>query len=568
MSISAASSIALSALRAAQVGISVTSANIANADVDGYTVKTANQVSTVAGGSGSGTAIASITGGVDKYVFASLVSANADVGAASVTSTYANRLQALMGSTTGTTDGGTSITAQMASLETAVTELASTPNDNSTQSTFVSAADTLASQLRSMSSSISTLKTNADQQISDDVDTVNTNLKMIADLNEQIITTKAKGQSTADLEDERNAAIKTISSLMDITTSTTSTGVVYVKTTSGTPLLSSRLHELSVSATGSILVDGSNDITNTVTNGEIGGLLTLRDDTLPAAQSELDTLASKLISTVNSAAADGTSVPAPDSLTGTTDISGLSSFSASGTVRVALVDTDGNLTSYKDLDLSSYSSVDDLVSALNSIDGVSAAVNSEGKLTISSDTSGSGVSIGALDSSINGQSFSSFFGLNSVFTGSSAADIAVSSSLLKDSGTLALGTLSTDVTATGKTVLTTGSTTVSNALNAALTTSYSYSAVGSIGSMTGTLSDYSSRVVSAFATRASTAEANQTTSETLQSSLSSTIASQSGVNVDEETSKLQDYQTLYSAAAQVVQTAKEMFDTLLSAVKA
>lgn len=568
MSISAASSIALSALRAAQVGISVTSANIANADVDGYTVKTANQVSTVAGGSGSGTAVASITGGVDKYVFASLVSANADVGAASVTSTYASRLQALMGSTTGTTDGGTSITAQMASLETAVTELASTPNDNSTQSTFVSSADTLASQLRSMSSSISTLKTNADQQISDDVDTVNTNLKTIADLNEQIITTKAKGQSTADLEDERNAAIKTISSLMDITTSTTSTGVVYVKTTSGTSLLSSRLHELSVSATGSILVDGSNDITDTVTSGEIGGLLTLRDDTLPAAQSELDTLASKLISTVNSAVADGTSVPAPDSLTGTTDVSGLSSFSASGTVRIALVDTDGNLTSYKDLDLSSYSSVDDLVSALNSIDGVSASMNSEGKLTISSDTSGSGVSIGALDSSINGQSFSSFFGLNSVFTGSSASDIAVSSSLLKDSGTLALGTLATDVTAAGKTVLTNGSTTVANALNAALTTSYGYSAVGSIGSMTGTLSDYSSRVVSAFATRASTAEANQTTSETLQSSLSSTIASQSGVNVDEETSKLQDYQTLYSAAAQVVQTAKEMFDTLLSAVKA
>ncbi|PIO96317.1 flagellar basal body protein, partial [Pleomorphomonas carboxyditropha] len=41
MSVSVASSIALSALRAAQVGLSVSSANIANADVDGYTVKTA-----------------------------------------------------------------------------------------------------------------------------------------------------------------------------------------------------------------------------------------------------------------------------------------------------------------------------------------------------------------------------------------------------------------------------------------------------------------------------------------------------------------------------------------------
>lgn len=566
MSISVASSIALSALRAAQVGISVTSSNIANADVDGYTVKTANQVSTVSGSTGSGTTIASITGGVDKYVFASLVSANADLGAASITASYTDQLQALMGSTTGSDDGGTSITTQMAALETAVTELTSAPYDNASQSTFVSAADTLASQLQDISSSISTLETNADQEISDDIDAVNEALKKIDKLNDQIVAAKANGQTTADLEDERSSAIETISSLLDISTTTTSSGAVYIKTAGGTALLSSNTHELSVSATGAILIDGDQDITSSITNGEIGGLLTLRDETLPAARDELDALAAKLISSVNSAVADGSSVPAPDSLTGTTDLDDVSSFSASGTVRVALVDEDGNLTSYSDLDLSSYSSVDDLVSALDDIDGISASVNSDGTLTISSDTDGSGVAIGALDSSINGVSFSNFFGFNAVFTGSSASNIKVSSSLLADSGKLAVGTLDTDTTSTGDTVLTSGSTTVADALNSALTTSYSYTAVGSIGTMSGTLTDYASRVVSAFASRASTAEDAETSAETLQSSLSDTIASQSGVNVDEETAKLEDYQTLYSAAAQVVQTAKEMFETLLSAV--
>lgn len=566
MSISVAGSIALSALRAAQVGISVTSANIANADVDGYTVKTANQVSTVSGSTGSGTAIASVTGGVDKYVFASLLSSNADLGAASITTTYTDQLQALMGSTTGSDDGGTSITTQMASLETAVTELTSTPNDNSTQSTLVSAADTLASQLQDISSSISTLETNANQQISDDVDSVNEALNKIDKLNDQIVAAKAKGQSTADLEDERSSAIQTISSLMDISTTTSSSGAVSIRTTGGTTLLSNRVHELSVGASGSILVDDSNDITSTITNGEIGGLLTLRDATLPGAQDELDTLAAKLISSVNAAVADGSSVPAPDSLTGTTDLDDVSSFSASGTVRIALVDEDGNLTSYSDLDLSDYSSIDDLVTAVDGIDGVSASVNSDGTLTISSDTDGSGVAIGALDSSINGQSFSSFFGFNAVFTGSSASNIGVSSSLLKDSGTLAVGTLETDVTTTGEAVLTAGSTTVADALNSALTASYSFGAAGSIGTMSGTLTEYSSRVVSAFASRASTAEDAETSAETLQSSLSSSIASQSGVNVDEETAKLEDYQTLYSAAAQVIQITKEMFDSLLSAV--
>lgn len=564
MSVSVASSIALSALRAAQVGLSVSSANIANADVDGYTVKTANQVSTVSGSSGSGTAIASITGGVDKYVFASLIGANADLGAASITASYTDQLQALMGSTTGSDDGGTSIATQMAALETAVTELASTPDDNATQSSFVSAADSLASQLRDISTSISTLETNASQQIADDVDAVNEALAKIAKLNDQIVAAKAKGQSTADLEDERNAAITSISSLMDITTTTTSSGAVYVKTTGGTTLLSSKLHELSVGASGAILVDGSNDITSTLTNGEIGGLLTLRDETLPAAQAELDALAAKLISAVNAAVADGSAVPAPDSLTGTTDVSGLSGFSASGTVRIALVDDDGNLTSYTDLDLSSYSSIDDLISALDAIDGVSASLNADGTLSISSDTDGSGVAIGALDGSIDGQSFSSFFGFNAVFTGSSASNIKVSSSLLADSGTLAVGTLSTSKTS--GTVLTPGSTLVANALNSALTTSYSYAATGSIGSMKGTLTAYASRIVAAFATRASSAENALTRTEALQASIANTVSSKSGVNIDEETARLQDYQTLYSAAAQVIRIAREMFERLLAAV--
>ena len=566
MSVSAASSIALSALRAAQVGMSVTSSNIANADVDGYTVKKANQISTVANSSGSGTSISSITGGVDKYVFASLVSANADLGAASITASYTDQLQALMGSTSGSDDGGTSITTQIAALESAVTELSSTPNDNSTQSTLISAADTLASQLQDISSSISTLKTNVSQEISDDIDTVNADLEKISKLNDQIAKLKVNGETTSDLEDERNSAIEDISNLLDITTTTTSSGAVYVKTTGGTTLLSNRVHELSVDATGAILLDGTTDITSSLTNGEIGGLVTLRDDTLPAAQDELDAYAAQLISAVNSAVADGSSVPAPESLTGTTDLTSISSFSASGSVRIALVDEDGNLTSYKDLDLSIYSSVDDLVSDLDGIDGVNASVGSDGKLTITSDTDDSGVVIGALDSSINDQSFSSFFGFNAIFTGSSAADISVSSSLAADSGTLAVGTLDTDETDIGETVLTSGSSTVADALDTALTTAFDFSAVGSIGSTSATLTDYASRVVSAFASRASTAEDDETSAETLQSSLSDTIASQSGVNVDEETAKLEDYQTLYSAAAQVVQVAKEMFETLLSAI--
>ncbi len=576
MSISVASTIALSALRASQVGISVTSSNIANADVDGYTVKTANQVSTVAASTGSGTAVTSITGGVDKYVFASLISANADVGAASVTASYTDRLQALMGSTTGSEDGGTSLATQVTDLQTAVSSLASSPEDDTVQSEVVAAADSLASSLRETSSSIQELRADADQQIADDIDTINDALQTIDDLNVAILAAEAKGASTADLEDQRNTAIETISSLIGIKTTTASNGSIYISTTGGTALLTSTVHELSFSASATVnastvlsgvTVDGE-DITDELTSGEVGGLLTLRDATLVEAQDELDALATALIDTMNAVTADGSAVPAPESLTGVTEVSSVDALSASGSVRIAQVDEDGTLVAYTDLDLSSYSTVGDLVSALDGIGGIDASLDSDGELTITSTTTGTGIAVGALDGDMSGDgtSFSSYFGLNALFTGSSASSISLSSTIVDDAGALAIGTLSTSTTV-GATVLTSGSTTVADGLLAAMTETQSFEAVGGIGSTTVTLGDYAARIVSDFASRASRAEEEETSAETLATSLSDTIASRSGVNIDEETAKLSDYQAMYSAAAQIIQAANEMFEALLSAAK-
>lgn len=576
MSMSVASSIALSALRAAQVGISVTSSNIANADVDGYTVKTANQVSTVSGSTGAGTAVTSITGGVDQYVFASLVSANAELGAASVTALYTDRLQALMGSTTGSEDGGTSIVTDVTELQTAITALSTSPEDDTVGSEVVQAADGLASSLRETSSSVQALRAQADQQIADDVEAVNDALATIDRLNDAIVAAKAKGASTADLEDQRNAAVEDISSLIDIRTTTTSSGALYISTSGGTALLTSSVHELGFSAVSSmsadtvvsgISVDGK-DITASLTEGEIGGLLTLRDETLVEAQDELDALAVQLVTTLNAAVADGSAVPAPDSLTGTTSVSSSDSLSATGIARIALVDEDGTLVSATDLDLSSYATVGDLVAAIDAIDGIDASLDADGTLTITSTTSGAGVAIGAGDGDItgSGSTLSSFFGFNALFTGSSAEDIAVASTVRDDAGTLATGTLGTSTTV-GATVLASGSSVVADKLAAAMEDKQTFAASGGIGSVSVTLADYAARIVSDFAGRAANAETAETTADTLVSALDSTIASRSGVNIDEETAKLSDYQALYSAAAQIIEAASEMFQALLAAVK-
>lgn len=579
MSLSIAGRIAYSALSAAQVQIAVTSANIANASTDGYTVKSATQVSTVSNGVGTGTAITAIDSDVDAHVFAALVDADSDLAAATTTASYTDTLQSLLGSTTGSDDGGTSIAASLSSLETTLSALASAPDSDSAKAAVIDALDDGADGLRSLSSSIQSLRADADDEIATAVETINDSLAEIDDLNDAIVAAGARGQSTADLEDQRNTALRAIAALIDVDTTTTAAGVMHVYTTSGTTLLDSAVHALghdtvgTVSATtnfDAITVDGK-DISSEIKSGSVDALLTLRDDTLVDAQDELDSLASALITTLNAITADGSAVPASAELTGTAAVAATDGLSGTGSVRIAVVDADGALVSSTDLDLSAYDTIGDLVDALDGLGGIDAAIGSDGHLTITSTASDVGVAIGALDSAVGdaGASFSARFGFNAVLTGSSAADIRVASGLLDDSSLLASGSLADDATlSTGATVLTAGSTAIADALYAAMTSEADYASSGGLGAQGATFVDYAAAIVADIADTAADAESDLVSQETIQGSLADTSSSATGVNLDEETAKLSTYQTLYSAAAQVMKTVEEMFSTLLDVVQA
>src|ERR1041384_7218499 len=106
MSLDIARMIAFSGLSATQLQISVTSSNIANADTAGYTEKTANQVSSVTAGIGTGVSITGIMSNVNQLLMKSLVAATSDLGAADTTNTYLTELEQLFG-TTGSSSSST-----------------------------------------------------------------------------------------------------------------------------------------------------------------------------------------------------------------------------------------------------------------------------------------------------------------------------------------------------------------------------------------------------------------------------------------------------------------------------
>ena len=590
MSLSVARYAAYSALMATETQISVTSANIANADTDGYTQKTATQVSTQSGSTGSGTVITGISSNVDKLLLKSLNQSESALGAATATDSYASQLATLFGSTTSSSDGdaGTSLANTLASLQTALTDLADTPESTTLKAQVVNDLDDLASQLRSTSSQVQSLRSDADQSIASDVDSANTLLSTINDLNKQITAAGANGSSTADLEDQRNTALKNLSSLMDINYYTSSSGAVQVYTGSGKALLDGGgVHSLSFSTAGTvtagsayvagsassglsgITVDGT-DITSQITSGSIGAELTARDETLPAVQDELDQFATQLADALNGVSNSGTSDPPPNSLTGTATVSSTDTLSASGTFRVAVTGSDGNLVSYQDFDLSSYSTVGDLVSAIDGVPGLSASIDANGHVSIAADGSSNGVAVNEMTSSVgsDGERLGTWLGLNDVVSATGASDFSVRRALLNNSSLLPSATLDSSTTLTaGDQVVSEGSMTIAQDMYDALTDTQSFDAAGDFAAKSTTLTSYMSDIIAQVSTNATDASNTLTVKQTVNSNLSDTMSSQSGVNVDEETARLSQLQNEYAAAAQVMQTLNSIFSSLITAVQ-
>lgn len=561
MTLSAALSSATSSLRAIQTRMAVATNNIANADDVNYSAKTAKQTTSVAGGQGYGVTITGIESSVDSNLVRQIVEATSSDSAAQIFLQYMQSLSDSLG--TLSSDGaGDTLASALSSLEGTLDELATTPESDTLKGQAVTDLEDAAADLRMASEEVQDLRTKADGDIADSVATVNDALHQIDALNDAITRAKASNQPTADLEDQRNAALQTVAGQMDITTYEDGNGALKVYTGSGTLLVGSDVHELSFTEAGSvgaadtypdtlsgISVDGK-DITASIRSGSLSSLITLRDATLPATQKELDALAIELRDTLNAVANQGSAMPPPNSLTGTESVTATTPLSASGTLRVALTYADGNQAAAEDVSLAGITTVDDLLTALNAISGVSASLNSAGQLVIEATDGSQGIALSG--GTIGSENVSGFFGLNDIVTGTGAGDLAVRPSLSADPSQFPIGTLNTSATS-GENAVSAGSGKLAQAMADALRKA---DVTGDAG-----------KVVSNVAAKLSSAKTRASSAETNLNTLVDGFSSQYGVNVDEETARIAELQNAYSASAKVLSAVQSMFDDLLQAVR-
>ncbi|MGE4278402.1 MAG: flagellar hook-associated protein FlgK [Magnetospirillum sp.] len=553
MSMNLALSSATSSLRTIQSELAIASNNIANADTEGYTVKSATKVSTTIGGNGIGTGvtITGLTSSVDANLLKSIISATSDYSEASVTQQFLDQLADIMGQLSSS-DSGDTLASSLSDLSSTFEELAATPESETLKTQAVLQMTDTAAELRDQSAQVQDLRAQADQDVETAVQTVNDTLHAIDELNDSIVSAQARGDSTADLEDQRMVLVSQLSEQINISYYTDETGSMSIYT-GGQPLLNSSVHELSYQATNMVTSEtvyptgfdaislNGVDITNSIKSGSLAALVELRDETLVEVQDQLDAIATDLMDQLNALNNQGSALPAPSTLTGTTDgLTGTDALSASGTLTIAVTDEDGTLVNSADIDMTTITSVDDLLTQLNAVSGISASLDADGQLVIETTDSTTGVALSG--GTIGGESVSSYFGMNDLFTGTGAENIYVRSDISADPSLLSVASVSDDGLSLSAGAL-------SQSMADVISTDKAAALVADVGSW------------------ADAADSNATSKETTLTALTDSFSSRYGVNIDEETARISELENAYQASAQVLSAIQEMFDALLQAVR-
>ncbi|WP_026362758.1 flagellar hook-associated protein FlgK [Methylopila sp. M107] len=605
MGLSGALSAALSGLKTTQRGLDLVSTNVANAQTVGYTRKSLVAEQTVTGGVTSGVKVSDVRRELDLYLQRQLRTESAGSAYASQRATTLDRLQSIF----GTPGGALSLDTAVNGFSSALDALATSPDDGSARASVLSNAQALAQALNAASRDVQDLRSDVDGQIGDGVEAANEALGQVETLTAQIRQSAARGQPTGDLEDLRDAAIDTVSALMDVRVEDLGGGSIRIKTGGGLTLFDETgASTLGFEAAGTVTASMSYEdgtlggLTLTrpsgqsvdlfesgrLRSGAFKALAELRDTTLPQAQAQLDEVAANLAQALGTNVTDGTAITGGVSLSTEGALSGdrLSvAYTAGGAARsVTIVNIgDPSKLPLKDdltadpndvvigVDFASPTAAADLDAALGakgiaidvaaSADGFAFTAGAAGTVVTGGQSritatslSGDGLALplftdadGAYSSSIDGAGQRAGF----------AGRISVNPDLLADPAKLtayATGTASGDPARPAF-------------LRDALKADRSFALDSGLGAssrpFTGSIAEFAQGIISKQASASASASRVADGQAMVVSTLTDKYSDATGVDVDQEMSNLIQLQTAYGANARVVTAVKEMMDMLL-----
>jgi flagellar hook-associated protein 1 FlgK len=437
MTINSILNAAVGSIQAYTTALQVTSNNVSNVNTPGYSRREVHFETVTVDGEAAGIEISEVRRITDGFLQRELINVSASAAYYDAQATLHERLQGLL----GRPDSDATLAGRLDEVFANFGSLAINPEDSARRLATLEDLQSLVADGSRLADQIQALRGDADRQIADEIDAVNTALERIHALNPEIAQQRLVGGDASVLEDQRARAVEEIADILDVRFTEDSDGYYNIFTLSGATLLDRSLRQIqynpattidttstfstltvnTVDANGTVASNGE-DLYPKLRSGSIKGLVDMRDIELPNLAAELGRLSGTVIDQINAVHNGYSAVPPPQTLTGintgalSTDPHGFT-----GQTAFAVLDANNEISSQVTIDFfgGGYTTLGDVITAVNAgLTGATMALTN-GVLSLSASAGTDGVAVlddATSPSSRGGRGFAHFFGLNDLLT--------------------------------------------------------------------------------------------------------------------------------------------------------
>jgi flagellar hook-associated protein 1 len=438
------------ALNVSQLGLHVVGNNIANANTPGYIRQ--ELVQTPAAGLrfgdvilGYGVRAVGVVQKLDNFIVDRMRQTQSNLASSEVVSNIYSQMESIFGELSSN-----DLSSQLNAFSASVNDVMNQPGNDSLRRLVIERGRTLTNDIRSLDRQLGDISANLNQEVRDTANQINRLTDRIAVLNHRIVSMeggRTSGSDAVGLRDERLQALQELATFVDIRAVEQARGSVTVFV-GGEYLVADGIQRkvaFALRAEGNATIPeirlADTDSPLQVSAGKLAGLYAARDSAVGGTREGLDRFARNLVEQFNRIHTQGqglagfsqlTGAAATDDRTAALDLAGYPFPLENGQFEVQVLDQGTGLARTHTIRVKltggmDDTSLEDVRAQLQSISGLSAQITPEGRLRILADTH-------TLRFSFQNDSsgFLAAAGLNTFFTGDSAATIAINDIVAKD----------------------------------------------------------------------------------------------------------------------------------------
>jgi flagellar hook-associated protein 1 FlgK len=564
--------IGVTGLRAAQQQLDTAAHNVANANTPGYSRQRVTLVeappytfpafnrSGLPGQVGSGVSVASIMRVRDSYLDLQVQAQNSLKGEWDARQQQLAKVEAIFPEPS--TAGLGSVISKYYS---AWQDVAANPTSTAARTTLTEQAATLALAMNRDSTQLASVTTGINQQLTQQVATINDLAKQIASLDGQIQRVTITGDNANDLSDQREQLLEQVSALVPTTVLTRSDGTISVQV-NGVDLVSNVYARPIVAATdsnGNVIPQWADGSPVAPLAGQMKALLDVRDVDVAAYRTQLNTLAQGIADSTNALHQRGVDANGNAGQAIFTYYAGNAAATLAVNPAVAadqrLVAASGSTNTAGD------GSVAGLIADLQNARTYSAGVAGTDVVGGTNLTTGTTARLTyvAMDTAVaQVYTFSSTAPGSLTLTGADGSHQTIT---VADMGTGAAQVLNFDQLGIKLNVSTDAAAKTAADLVTDLTTAGHNTLVGaSVFTPSQTSTDFYAGLVGKIGTASSQATEMSANQQLVVDQLTTQVEQTSGVSLDEEATDMIKFQHAYQASARVITTMDEMLNTLIN----